>query len=215
MNLIKNNFKNWKNINLNLLKLKFRERRKIKINYHPLKEIVSIKAQLAELNELKLKIKELENLKIQVEQITSNKNKKKDIKSLGRLDKKRKIIRKKIDLNKNKEEENNNDNNIILDNKTEQTFVNGDIIHSIDEFELLIRKMNKSSKKMTLNLIYKASIDSDRAVDFHKKCDNARETLVLIETNKGKRLEDILQLIGKVNALIKWIKMLSFSVWIK
>ena len=73
---------------------KVSRKEKDKDKLSPLKEafeeIVSIKAQLAELNELKLKIKELENLKIQVEQITSNKNKKKDIKSLGRLDKKRK-----------------------------------------------------------------------------------------------------------------------------
>ena len=40
---------------------------------------------------------------------------------------------------------------------------------------------------MALNLIYKASADSDRAIDFHKKCDEAKSTIVLIETDKGKR----------------------------
>ena len=157
-----------------------------------LEELVSMKAQLAELNDLKLKIKELENLRFQVEQITSGTKKNK--KFLGKHENKDKIARKKIEVKKNiksqkeqnvKEEENNK--NIVLKDKTEQSFVNGDIIHNIEEFELLIRKINKSSKKMTLNLIYKASVDSDRAVDFHKKCNNAKKTLVLIETDKGRR----------------------------
>ena len=65
--------------------------------------------------------------------------------------------------------------------------MNGDIIHSIDELEMLVRKINKSSQKMTLNLIYKATADSDRAEEFHKKCDKAKSSLVLIETDKGKR----------------------------
>ena len=157
-----------------------------------LEELVSMKAQLAELNDLKLKIKELEKLRVQVEQMTSNKEEKKEF--LGRKEYKNKITRKKIELKQNikshkeqNEKEVENNKNIVLNDKTEQTFVNGDIIHSIEEFELLIRKINKSSKKMTLNLIYKASVDSDRAVDFHKKCNNAKKTLVLIETDKGRR----------------------------
>ena len=151
-----------------------------------------MKAQLAELNDLKLKIKELEKLRVQVEQMTSNKEEKKEF--LRRKEYKNKITRKKIELKQNikshkeqNEKEVENNKNIVLNDKTEQTFVNGDIIHSIEEFELLIRKINKSSKKMTLNLIYKASVDSDRAVDFHKKCNNAKKTLVLIETDKGRR----------------------------
>jgi len=127
-----------------------------------------------------------------VEQMASDTEEKKKI--LGKKESKNKISRKKVELKQNikshkepsvKEVENNE--NIVLNDKTEQTFVNGDIIHNIEEFELLIRKINKSSRKMTLNLIYKASVDSDRAVDFHKKCNNAEKTLVLIETDKGKR----------------------------
>ena len=52
---------------------------------------------------------------------------------------------------------------------------------------MLISNINISSNKMALNLIYKASSDSDRAIDFHKKCDEAKSTIVLIETDKGKR----------------------------
>ena len=52
---------------------------------------------------------------------------------------------------------------------------------------MIIRKINKNSSKITLNLLYKASADSDRAKAFHKKCDKAKSTLVLIETDKKKR----------------------------
>ena len=165
-----------------------------------LEEIASLKAQLTELNELKLKVKELENLRNQVEQMTSNSIKKRKFKALVKKGKKTKINKKKLELNENLEskkeelnepEEKNadleNNKDIVLEEKTEQTFVNGDIIQSIEELELIIRKINKASKKMTLNLIYKATADTDRAADFHKKCDEAKNTLVLVETDKGKR----------------------------
>ena len=38
-----------------------------------------------------------------------------------------------------------------------------------------------------MNLLYKATADSDKAEAFHAKCDEAKSTLVLIETDKGKR----------------------------
>ena len=147
-----------------------------------LAEMASLKAQLAELNELKMKVKELENLRGQLEQ-TNNKKKKK-FKSLGKKTKK--------EIKKENIEEKNINNmkgntNINLEEKNEQAFVNGDILHSIAELEMLVRKINKSSQKMTLNLIYKATADSDKAQEFHKKCDKAKSTLVLIETDKGKR----------------------------
>ena len=40
---------------------------------------------------------------------------------------------------------------------------------------------------MTLNLLFKATADSDKAAAFHQKCDKAQSTIVLIETDKGKR----------------------------
>ena len=144
-----------------------------------LAEMASLKAQLAELNELKMKVKELENLRGQLEQ-TNNKKKKK-FKSLGKKTKKE-IKKEEKNINNMK-----GNTNINLEEKTEQAFVNGDILHSIAELEMLVRKINKSSQKMTLNLIYKATADSDKAQEFHKKCDKAKSTLVLIETDKGKR----------------------------
>ena len=55
------------------------------------------------------------------------------------------------------------------------------------ELEMLTRKINKSNRKITLNLLYKATIDSDKAEAFHEKCDKAKSSLFLIETDKGKR----------------------------
>ena len=68
-----------------------------------------------------------------------------------------------------------------------QICVKGDIIQDTSELELLTRKINKYNKKLTLNLLYKASADSDQASAFHEKCDQAQSTIVLIETDKGKR----------------------------
>ena len=81
--------------------------------------------------------------------------------------------------------------NITFEEKTEKVCVKGNIIHSPLELELITRKINNNNssqnKKLILNLLYKATVDSDKASAFHKKCDKAKSTLVLIETVKGKR----------------------------
>ena len=76
---------------------------------------------------------------------------------------------------------------LYIEDMPQQICVKGDIIHNTDELELLTRKMNKSNQRITLNLLYKATADSDKASAFHEKCDDARSTLVLVETDKGKR----------------------------
>ena len=55
------------------------------------------------------------------------------------------------------------------------------------ELELLTKKINKENKKIVINLLYKASADSDSASAFHEKCDHAKNTIVLVETKDGKR----------------------------
>ena len=62
-----------------------------------------------------------------------------------------------------------------------------EILHSFEELSMIIEKINTNKEQIVLNLLYKASSDSDSAKEFHKKCDNAKSTLVLIETDKGKR----------------------------
>ena len=177
---------------------------KLAILKENMEEMASLKAQLKELNELKLKIKELEKFRVQAEQMNSNSIKKSKFKSFGKNTKTIKEAKKKIEAKENPEpkrekiidldidrnidtEENKK---IYLKEKEEFTFEKINIFHSTEELKLLIRKINKISKinkKITLNLIYKATADSDRADVFHKKCDKAKNTLVLIETDKGKR----------------------------
>ena len=53
--------------------------------------------------------------------------------------------------------------------------------------ELITRKICKGYSKITLNLLYKATIDSDKASVFHDKCDEASNSLVLIQSGNGKR----------------------------
>ena len=55
------------------------------------------------------------------------------------------------------------------------------------ELEMITKKINKSNKKLTINLLYKATVDSDKAEAFHEKCDDADSTIVLVETDNGKR----------------------------
>ena len=65
----------------------------------------------------------------------------------------------------------------------------GEIIHDMKELELITDKINKgnSNQKIIINLLYKASVDGDKAAIFHEKCDQAKSTIVLVETLNGKR----------------------------
>ena len=76
---------------------------------------------------------------------------------------------------------------LFFEDRAEQICVKGEIIHNAEELELLTRKINKLNQRITLNLLYKATADSDKAAVFHEKCDDARCTLVLVETDKGRR----------------------------
>jgi hypothetical protein len=145
-------------------------------------QINSLKQQLNELNnmrkkslednELKDRINELENVKTRYEQ------------ELHIL---RESQRKSQEFNKLRYSTGMDSKQLLFEEKPMQFAVKGDIIHSSRELELLTRKINKSNRKLTLNLLYKARVDSDRASAFHNKCDGARSTLVLVETDKGKR----------------------------
>ena len=73
----------------------------------------------------------------------------------------------------------------IHDTRTE--LVKGDIIDSTSELELLTRKICKKHRKVILDLLYKATVDSDKATAFHNKCDFANRTLVLVKSGNGKR----------------------------
>jgi hypothetical protein len=120
---------------------------------------------------LKRKLKELEGLKMEYEQ---------EIKSLR--ENKATVATKSVVESSGLEKK-----QLLFEERAQQISVKGDIIHSTEELELITRKINKSNKKITLNLLYKATVDSDKAKAFHDKCDQAQSSLVLIETDKGKR----------------------------
>ena len=137
-----------------------------------LNELNNMRKKSLENNELKDRINELENVKTQYEQ------------ELHIL---RESQRKSQEFNKLRYSTGMDSKQLLFEEKPMQFAVKGDIIHSSRELELLTRKINKSNRKLTLNLLYKARVDSDRASAFHNKCDGARSTLVLVETDKGKR----------------------------
>ena len=66
-------------------------------------------------------------------------------------------------------------------------YMNSDIVKSPMEESMLLDKLGKNGKTIKLKLLYKASLDSDRAEIFHNKCDKAKSTIVFIETINGNR----------------------------
>ena len=186
----------------------------VNLNQSPFPNIPSyekkndISALIEELN--KLKKREIEELKIQINKlmnIQDKKDKKDDFKELKQKEEENYLLKKKLkesekykkqyeqeikSLRATKKSSTGLDSkNIIFEEKNEKIYVKGDIIHSPKELEMLTRKINNNliskNKKLILNLLYKATIDSDKAFAFHDKCDGANRTIVLIETDKGKR----------------------------
>ena len=122
---------------------------------------------------LKDRINELENMKTQYEQ---------ELNILRASQRKSQELNNKLRYSSGMDSK-----QLYFEESPMQFAVKGDIIHNSSELELITRKINNSNKKITLNLIYKATADSDKAEAFHKKCDRASSTLVLIETDKGRR----------------------------
>ena len=77
---------------------------------------------------------------------------------------------------------------IIIMNNTKLVSVEakGEIIKTKEELGFLLNKINPYAK-IKIDLIYKATVDSDKASIFHQKCDFASRTLVLVETVDNRR----------------------------
>ena len=62
------------------------------------------------------------------------------------------------------------------------------IIKSLNNIKFIINKLNKlnkfSNKKLSLNLLYRATRDGE-IKNFHEKCDNKNDVLVIIKTKNG------------------------------
>ena len=168
-------------------------------------ELNSIKDQLKELNDLKQQVSQMNVLKKQLEEMETLKEKVEDTENLKKrieiLEKTNIEYEKEIkDLRAsqfaspishrspmNKEKKVFETIDLTFKEKPEKIYVKGDIIHDAKELEMLTRKINKFNRKLTLNLLYKATADSDKAIAFHRKCNDAKSTIVLVETDKGKR----------------------------
>ena len=176
------------------------ERPEIGIWKSQLSELNIIKSKITELSDaqaqqkekeemenLKNQVKELENMKVKYEEeikilretqksTTSQNSEQKNCLTFKKTEKK--IFKKKNDIDNKR---------LSFEEKTQQITVKGSIIHSTAELEFLTRKINKNQQKLALTLLYKATADSDTAEAFHSKCDAAMSTLVLVETDKGRR----------------------------
>ena len=139
-------------------------------------QVDSMKSQLSEINNLKMRIAQLSGIKNQFNEINQLK---------AEIDKFNSNQQYLDELNKLKEEISKKEK--ITKTQVTKRTVKGDIIHDLDELEMITRRINKSNNTIKLNLLYKATVDSDSAEAFHRNCDKAESSLVLIETDKGKR----------------------------
>ena len=138
-------------------------------------EIERLKLQLEELLKQKQRLEQLlleaqktiEELKLQISKVIEEKNYSESI-----------VRQQKVS---------GGDKQTLMIQDTHLEIIKGDIIQSPAEIELLTRKICQNYNRISLNLIYKATIDSDRAAVFHNKCDFATNSLVLVKSANDKR----------------------------
>lgn len=159
-------------------------------------QVDSMKNQLSEINSLKMKIAELSGMRNRLDEIKRLKEEinrlnsySVNVKEINNL--KAQIMNLENLRQQQHQKSQAQSQSQTLTQKTEtkmtKSIIKGDIIHNLNELEMLTRKINKSNNKIILNLLYKATADSDNASAFHQKCDKAESTLVLVESDKGKR----------------------------
>ena len=146
--------------------------------------------------EILLLKQEIERLKLQIEELLKNKRQLEEL----LLEAKKQIEQLKLQISQMLEEKNysesitrkqqrvsGEDRQTLTIQDTHLEIIKGDIIQTTKEIEFLTRKICQNHNKITLNLLYKATIDSDKAAVFHKKCDGAENSLVLIKSANNKR----------------------------
>ena len=157
-------------------------------------ELIGLKSQFEEINNLIAQINQINLNKPQNEQQSNNQDSEKEsiktkIQEMEKLIEQYKMEIMNLKENKTsiKESSESEQNQHLFHQRIQQYSVKGEIIHNKEELELITKMMNKINKKVIINLLYKATADSDKAQAFHEKCDKAQSSLVLIETDKGKR----------------------------
>ena len=140
------------------------------INYLKLQleEYIKNQKKLEEI--ILLKQKEIDELKYQIQQLINNVN----------ITESRNYIMRQ-------QQKSAADKQTLTIQDTHMERVKGDIIKTTAELEFLTRKICQNYKKVKLNLLYKATLDSDKAAVFHNKCDLANNSLVLVQSGNDKR----------------------------
>ena len=158
------------------LETTFEQYKRIKeeeIKYYKL-QIEEYKKHQKKLEEiLALKQREIDELKLQIQRL---------IKNVNISETQNYIMRQQQKLNTG-----SMNKQMLTIQDTRMEVVKGDIIRTTAELEFLTRKICQDHQKVTLDLLYKATLDTDKASAFHNKCDDARATLVLVKSGNGKR----------------------------
>ena len=154
-----------------------------------LSEINSLKMKIAELSGMRNRLDEIKRLKEEINRLNSYSANVNEINNLKAQIMNLENLRQQQQHQKSQAQSQSQSQTLTQKTETKMTksIIKGDIIHNLNELEMLTRKINKSNNKIILNLLYKATADSDNASAFHQKCDKAESTLVLVESDKGKR----------------------------
>ena len=152
-----------------------------------LSEINSLKMKIAELSGMKNRLDEIKRLKEEINRLNSYSANINEINNLKAQIMNLENLRQQQQHQKSQAQSQSQTLTQKTETKMTKSIIKGDIIHNLNELEMLTRKINKSNNKIILNLLYKATADSDNASAFHQKCDKAESTLVLVESDKGKR----------------------------
>ena len=181
---IKDSYENDSQILKNNIEQLTKENESLKINMEQLNQNISIVQSKNE-----SLIKDINNLKYNLENQQKPEFNEEEIKKLMEELSIYRIKAQENDLLKKQIEDLQYQIQTIQENQEDEETkeVKGDIIHDMSELELLTKKINKENKKIIINLLYKATADSDSAAVFHEKCDPAKSTIVLVETKDGKR----------------------------
>ena len=93
--------------------------------------------------------------------------------------------------------------NLFLESRLNQKkqIIKGELVETEEELEFLAKKIGKT--KIIMNLIYKATVNSDKAQAFHEKCDNANNTIVIVKSGNGKRFGGFTSCNWRGNAIQK------------
>ena len=152
-----------------------------------LSEINSLKMKIAELSGMRNRLDEIKRLKEEINRLNSYSANVNEINNLKAQIMNLENLRQQQQHQKSQAQSQSQTLTQKTETKMTKSIIKGDIIHNLNELEMLTRKINKSNNKIILNLLYKATADSDNASAFHQKCDKAESSLVLVESDKGKR----------------------------